>query len=62
MSVPSPYIVRFTEWIALEIVIDDAQDEHDATAQAKALWEQSSDVAKVRDNGSENWEAEVCHD
>jgi hypothetical protein len=59
MSAPSSYIVRFTEWIAMEIIIDEAQGEHDALAQAKALWEQSSDVAKIRDNGSENWEAEV---
>ena len=41
----------------MEIVIDEAHNEVDALNQARALWNESSDIAKLRDNGTECWEA-----
>ena len=60
MSAPSPYRVRFVEWMAMEIAIDEADSPEDALRQARALWEDSSDNAHLRDNGTEAWEAEPC--
>jgi len=62
MSAPSSYSVRFVEWLAMEIVIDEAHNEADALNQARALWDQSSDIAKLRDNGTECWEAHCLDD
>lgn len=57
MSAPSSYRVSFVEWMAMEIVVEEATGPEDALQQARALWEESSDYAKMRDNGTEEWEA-----
>lgn len=53
-----PYRVWFTEWTSYEIILD-AADEHDAIAQADALWADEGDWSfAVRDTGREDYSAE----
>lgn len=58
MSAPSAYRVTFQEWMVWEIWIDEATSEADAIAQARQdFQENGSAVCRLRDNGSESWEA-----
>ena len=59
MSAPSSYRVRFQEWMLWEIHVDEAVSEEDAIRQARQMFfESGSDICRLRDNGSEAWEAE----
>ena len=59
MSAPSSYRVRFQEWMLWEIHVDEAVSEEDAIRQAQQMFfESGSDICRLRDNGSEAWEAE----
>ena len=59
MSAPSSYRVRFQEWMLWEICVDEAVSCDDAIRQAQQMFfDGGSDVCRLRDNGSEAWEAE----
>lgn len=58
---PTAYRVLFQEWMVWEIVIDEAESAEDAIAQAKTRFiENGSDACRLRNNGTEDWQAEGC--